>query len=70
MTSLLERPGAGSVVPQSPQTVPQQFIQTARRRGDAIALRRKEFGLWRGVTWTQYEAQARAVAGGAAVLES
>jgi long-chain acyl-CoA synthetase len=63
LTSLLERPGAGSVVAQAPQTVPQQFIQTARRRGDAVALRRKEFGLWRGVTWTQYEAQSRAVAG-------
>jgi long-chain acyl-CoA synthetase len=64
MTAVLEerRAPAGGVVTK-PQTLPQQFIQTARRRGDAVALRRKEFGLWRGVTWTEYEGQARSVAG-------
>jgi long-chain acyl-CoA synthetase len=48
-------------------TLPAQFLETARKRPDAIALRRKEFGLWKGITWREYEAQVQAVAG--ALLE-
>jgi long-chain acyl-CoA synthetase len=63
MNQTLERQVKAAPMPSQPQTVPQLFVQTARRRGNAVALRRKEFGLWRGVTWTEYEARVRAVAG-------
>jgi long-chain acyl-CoA synthetase len=63
MTQVVSRETAPRVVSGTVQNLPQLFVQTARRRGNAVALRRKEFGLWRGVTWAQYEAQSRAVAG-------
>ena len=31
---------------QLADTLPAQFLETAGKRPDAIALRRKEFGLW------------------------
>ena len=48
-------------------TLPAQFLETAGKRPDAIALRRKEFGLWKGITWREYETQVQAVTG--ALLE-
>ena len=45
-----------------PQTLPQQFVQTAQRRGADIALRSKAFGLWRELSWSEYETQVRTVA--------
>ncbi len=47
----------------TPQTLVQLFVQTARRRGAALALRRKEFGVWRGSSWLEYEIAVRHVAG-------
>ena len=52
---------------QLADTLPAQFLETAGKRPDAIALRRKEFGLWKGITWREYETQVRAVTG--ALLE-
>ena len=45
-----------------PQTLPQQFVQTAQRRGSATALRHKAYGLWHELSWSSYEAQVRTVA--------
>ena len=56
-----------SVVVQAatePQTLPQQFVQTAQRRGYATALRSKAFGLWHELSWLDYETQVRTVAAG------
>lgn len=56
-----------SVVVQAatePQTLPQQFVQTAQRRGHATALRSKAFGLWHELSWLDYETQVRTVAAG------
>jgi long-chain acyl-CoA synthetase len=44
-------------------TLSRMFLATAARRGDAIALRRKELGIWKGMTWLEYADQAKAVAG-------
>ena len=46
----------------SPQTLPQQFVQTAQRRGQATALRSKALGLWHELSWSTYEARVRTVA--------
>ena len=56
--------GAVTQSAAAPQTLPQQFVQTARRRGAATALRSKAFGLWSELSWSAYEAQVRTVAAG------
>ena len=44
-------------------TLSRMFLQTAARRGGAIALRHKELGVWQGMTWLEYAETAKAVAG-------
>ncbi len=57
-------PSVQSVLPMPVgQTLSRMFLATAQRRNSAIALRRKEFGVWKGISWLEYEQQARAVAG-------
>jgi long-chain acyl-CoA synthetase len=41
------------------QTLPQRLRHWARVRGDAVALRQKDFGIWEPVTWADYERTAR-----------
>lgn len=36
-------------------TVPQLFLETARKRPNETALRVKRFGLWQGISWAEYE---------------
>jgi len=40
------------------------LLDTARRRGDAVALREKLDGRWREITWAQYAAEVRRAARG------
>jgi len=47
-----------------PATVPALFFAQAGRRGDAVALRKKERGIWRRVSWSQYALEVRRVAAG------
>jgi long-chain acyl-CoA synthetase len=35
-------------------SLPARLLELAATRGDEVALRRKEFGLWRETTWSQY----------------
>ncbi len=42
-------------------TVPALFWKKVRERGDAVAMREKDFGIWRPVTWAQYGDRARRV---------
>ena len=35
-------------------TTPQQLLYWAHERPEAVALRQKEFGIWRPLTWRQY----------------
>lgn len=43
------------------QTVPQLFRETAKKYGDRVAMRKKEYGLWHDISWTDYYRQARYV---------
>ena len=40
----------------------------ARRMAGEVALREKQFGIWRAFTWGEYEARTRAIALGLAQL--
>jgi len=35
-------------------TIPKLFCKQAQAYGDKVAMREKEFGIWRPITWTQY----------------
>ncbi len=48
--------------PRLQDTLPHLFFAQASRLGSRVALRRKEFGIWRRITWTEYAEQVRAVA--------
>jgi long-chain acyl-CoA synthetase len=40
-------------------TLPTLFRHVVAERGDAVAMREKDLGIWRAVTWRQYGGQAR-----------
>ncbi|MFP3928461.1 MAG: hypothetical protein ACLFUP_06110, partial [Desulfobacteraceae bacterium] len=40
-------------------TTPGAFLETVRRRGDCVAMRKKELGLWHDITWNDYYAMVR-----------
>ncbi|MCC6209763.1 MAG: AMP-binding protein [Burkholderiales bacterium] len=42
--------------------MPELFLQQVERQGERLAIRYKEHGIWRRVSWRQYGAQARRVA--------
>ncbi|MBW2209329.1 MAG: long-chain fatty acid--CoA ligase [Deltaproteobacteria bacterium] len=42
-------------------TVPRLFRQTAQKYGDRVAMRKKEYGLWHDISWTDYYRQAKYV---------
>lgn len=48
--------------PRIQDTLPHVFFHQAARLGGRVAMRRKEFGIWRRITWTEYAAQVKAVA--------
>jgi long-chain acyl-CoA synthetase len=43
-------------------TLPKLLRRNARGFPGEVALREKEFGIWRSVTWTEYEARTRCIA--------
>jgi long-subunit acyl-CoA synthetase (AMP-forming) len=43
-------------------TVGQKFWNAAQMRGDAVALRQKEFGIWQEVSWRAFGGHARRIA--------
>lgn len=43
-------------------TIPKVFVQATERFGEKVALREKEFGLWRPITWNEYLATVRHIA--------
>ena len=43
------------------RTLPQMLREQARTRPDAIAIRQKDYGIWRPVTWADYYRRARHV---------
>ena len=42
-------------------TIPALFWKKSRERGDATAMREKDFGIWRSISWAQYGERARRV---------
>jgi long-chain acyl-CoA synthetase len=46
----------------TPDTLPKLLVRNALAHGDEVALREKEFGIWRSITWAGYEARTRAFA--------
>ena len=48
------------------ETVAQKFWNAVQQRGDKVALRQKELGVWKEVTWTEFGAHVRAIAMGLA----
>jgi long-chain acyl-CoA synthetase len=57
-------PAAGPALPDLSRidTYPKLLAHNAREHGAEIALREKDFGIWRSVTWAQYHARVRAFA--------
>ncbi len=49
-------------------TLPRLLIENARRLGDRVALREKDFGIWQTVTWRQFVDHVRAFAMGLRAL--
>jgi long-chain acyl-CoA synthetase len=49
-------------------TVPRLFRHVVAQRGDAIAMREKELGVWRSISWRQYGERARGVGLGLVAL--
>ncbi|MFZ1983957.1 MAG: AMP-binding protein, partial [Desulfatitalea sp.] len=49
-------------------TIPQLLRWRVAQTGDRVALREKEFGIWRCLTWDQYYAQVRKAALGLAQI--
>jgi long-chain acyl-CoA synthetase len=50
------------------ETLPTMFWNAVEQRGESIAVRQKEFGLWRSVTWRQFGDAVREVGLGLAAL--
>jgi long-chain acyl-CoA synthetase len=46
------------------RTLPELFFAQVRRRGGALALRHKVYGIWQRVSWEEYGETVRRVAGG------
>jgi long-chain acyl-CoA synthetase len=62
------RPRAGTDTVVHGETVPQAFWNAVGRRGSKVALRQKELGIWREVSWQAFGAAARDIAMGLAAL--
>jgi len=45
-------------------TIPKLFLKKTSERGDAIAMREKDFGLWQSYSWSDYRARALEIAHG------
>jgi len=60
------QPRSDVVVPGD--TLPQLFRNAVRLRGDAVFMRQKEFGVWRGWSWNDTERAVREVSMGLASL--
>ena len=43
------------------EVVPKVFSQTAKEFGDRVAMRRKEYGLWHDISWSEYYRLAKVV---------
>jgi long-chain acyl-CoA synthetase len=49
-------------------TLPRLFRHVVRERGDRVAMREKDLGIWRGISWREYGEQAKRVGLGLVAL--
>jgi long-chain acyl-CoA synthetase len=69
MTQTLKAPAALQRSTDLPgETLGQKFWNAVVMRGDTVALRQKELGIWREMSWTELGEAARAIAMGLAAL--
>jgi long-chain acyl-CoA synthetase len=63
MAVTLERPHSGdrTWAVHGQDTLPRLFRHVVQQRGDAVAMREKDLGVWRAITWRQYGERARHV---------
>ena len=59
---------SGSATVHGQDTLPRLFRHVVRQRGDAVAMREKDLGVWRAVTWRDYGERARRVGFGLVAL--
>jgi len=59
-----ERPHTGPAA----DTLPKLLARNAAAHPDEVALREKEFGIWRSYTWAEYEGRVRTRALGLAAI--
>jgi long-chain acyl-CoA synthetase len=43
-------------------TIPKVFVRVSQQLGSKVALREKEYGVWRPITWAQYHERVRKIA--------
>ncbi len=58
----------GQVAQLDGETTPRLLLANARARGERVALRQKDRGIWREITWAEYAQRVRAFALGLASL--
>ena len=64
-TSLAPAGSGGQILRETKlpgETIAQKFWNAVRMRGSAVALRQKELGIWREVSWTEFGQHVRAIA--------
>ena len=59
---------SGSATVHGQDTLPRLFRHVVSQRGDAVAMREKDLGVWRAVTWRDYGERARRVGLGLVAL--
>ena len=60
-------PAAAATV-HGQDTLPRLFRHVVRERGDRVAMREKDLGIWRGISWREYGQRARRVGMGLVAL--
>ena len=60
--------GAAAATVHGQDTLPRLFRHVVRERGDRVAMREKDLGIWRGISWREYGQRARRVSMGLVAL--
>jgi long-chain acyl-CoA synthetase len=60
--------GAEPILFDGCDTTPKLFLKKTRERGDRIAMREKDFGIWQSFTWSDFHEKAMCIAHGLRTL--
>ena len=61
-------PAGAAVTVHGQDTLPRLFRHVVRERGDRVAMREKDLGIWRAISWREYGERARRVGLGLVAL--